>query len=130
MSCPFCEIKANADKRKLIYPVEKGPKVCECGAWLDAGQYSLTVKGYKGIYDGAVGLVQHVVDQFKEILSYYDVELDDDVEISLYASEIIEWLFLNGEGGTSKSNFSRAIGINYGVEEFKLYDDDDEAEDD
>lgn len=125
--CPFCEIKANASKRKIQYPFT-GKNRCECGAWLDSGQMTLTVNGYKEIYEGAVRLISDVVEQFKDILEYCDVDTKEygDVNITLNASQIIERLFIPYEGGTSKANFKRAIGIQDDYAEFELVSEEDE----
>lgn len=130
MRCPFCDIKANAEKKKIKYPYN-GEHRCGCGAWLDRGQMSMTVNGYRGVYDGAVDLIREVVEEFKQILDYYDVDLKNEEfkpMISVYTSSIIERLFITGEGGTSKGNFAMAIGVDYGREDFSLVDDQEEQD--
>ncbi len=83
---------------------------------------TLTVNGYKEIYEGAVNLISDVVEQFKDILEYCDVDLKEygDLNITLNASQIIERLFIPCEGGTSKANFKRAIGVQDDYAEFNL----------
>lgn len=121
MACPYCYIKSKTGKLKLSAPAEDGVNRCDCGAWLDCGQYSMTVNGYRGIYDGAIELLGIMAERFKFVLDYYDVDVsEDDLRICFNEHEIIEHLFIPGMGGTSKSNFARAIGVSGDGVEFNL----------
>lgn len=116
LNCPYCEIKEEA-RIKTIYeslqPVDG--KCPDCGAWIDSGQHFIKVNGYADIYKGAITLINDMVETVNRILYDCNIDLKDDygeeVEVRFNTSEIIERLFLPYAGGTSKSNFAKALGI-------------------
>ena len=116
LHCPYCQIK-NGAKAKRVYttlqPIDE--KCPDCGAWIDIGQHSIKVNDYADIYAGAIALIDDMVETFNRILYDCNIDLKDDygeeVEVRFNTSEIIEKLFLPYVGGTSKSNFAKALGI-------------------
>lgn len=116
LHCPYCEVKKNA-KIKTVYKASQpiDGKCPDCGARIDAGQHSVQVNGYADIYKGAIALIDDMVATFNRILYDCNIDLKDDygedVEVRFNTSELIETLFLPYVGGTSKSNFAEALGI-------------------
>ena len=134
MHCPYCQIKGDA-KVKRVYaswkPVDG--KCPDCGAWLDIGQHSVRVNGYADIYAGTIALIDDMVETFNRILYDCNIDLKDDygeeVEVRLNTSEIIERLFLQHVGGTSKGNFAKALGIDEDEHTWIISKDGDKCED-
>lgn len=117
LHCPYCEIKENAKVKtvyKALQPIDGNCN--DCGAWIDKGQHSVKVNGYNEIYKGTIELLDEMVSQFNRILEYCDMDVrdyfdDEKATISFNTSHIIDKLFLSYYGGTSKSNFANALGI-------------------
>ena len=105
----------------------------DCGARIDAGQHSIKVNGYADIYAGAISLMDDMVETFNRILYDCNIDLKDDygeeVEVRFNTSEIIERLFLPYVGGTSKSNFAEALGIDEDEHTWIISKDGDKCED-
>lgn len=118
--CPYCKIKADA-KQKTVYEalemVECHEHCLDCGSFLDRGQQSVKVNGYHDIYKGCLRLIGEVVSEYNQLLDYIDANLEscfgenEKPVIRLNTAHIIEELFLPGYGGTTKANFTKAIGV-------------------
>lgn len=134
LHCPYCEVKGNA-KIKMVYealqPIDG--RCPDCGAWIDKGQHSIKVNGYADIYKGAIALIDDMVETFNRILYDCNIDLKDDygedVEVRFNTSEMIERLFLPYVGGTSKSNFANALGIEEDEHSWIISKDCDKSED-
>lgn len=116
LHCPYCEVKKNA-KVKVVYkalqPIDG--KCPDCGAWIDVGQHSIEIDGYADIYKGALSLIDDVVRQVNDILTYLDIETTE-IEgntpcVRLNPNEIVRTLFAPYVGGTSTHNLKNALGI-------------------
>lgn len=117
-ACPYCQIKAVADTKTIFEALNPTDGQChDCGAYIDAGQHVVKVNGYADIYKGAVRLMGELAYQFKSILSFYDINLndyvddEDEITLSVHTSEIIKQLFAPYVGGTTVCNFKKALGI-------------------
>lgn len=116
LHCPYCEVKENA-KIKTVYKALQpiNGKCPDCGAWIDVGQHSIEIDGYADIYKGALNLIDDVVRQVNDILSYLDIETTE-IEgntpcVRLSPNEIVRTLFAPYVGGTSTHNLKNALGI-------------------
>lgn len=116
LHCPYCEVKKNA-KVKVVYkalqPIDG--KCPDCGALIDVGQHSIEIDGYADIYKGALSLIDDVVRQVNDILTYLDIETTE-IEgntpcVRLNPNEIVRTLFAPYVGGTSTHNLKNALGI-------------------
>ena len=134
LHCPYCEVKGKS-KIKTVYKASQpiDGKCPDCGARIDAGQHSIKVNGYADIYAGAISLMDDMVETFNRILYDCNIDLKDDygeeVEVRFSTSEIIERLFLPYVGGTSKSNFAEALGIDEDEHTWIISKDGDKCED-
>ena len=134
LHCPYCGVKEKS-KIKTVYKASQpiDGECPDCGAWTDAGQHSIKVNGYADIYKGAIALIDDMVETFNRILYDCNIDLKDDygeeVEVRFNTSEIIERLFLSYVGGTSKSNFAEALGIDEDEHTWIISKDGDKCED-
>lgn len=116
--CPYCEIKEQAKTKTLYESFELKEGRCKsCGANLDIGQRKVFVNGYRAMYDGIIEVIGEVVDQFKEMLAYADIDLtdfyesDNDLDIVIYADDIIDRVFTPHYGHTTVKNVRNALKI-------------------
>ena len=128
LHCPYCKVKEIVKAKSVFDAIEPFEGNCpDCGSWLDKGQTRVLVNSYIEIYKGALRLMDKMVDDFNYWLDYFGVDVKDyfvdDQEsaiISVSTSDIIDELFLGYAGGTTKSNFKRALGIEEDFVEFEL----------
>lgn len=114
--CPYCRVKAHANVPRTYKAKADDGKCSKCGAYIDIGQQSVKIKGYKQMYDGVVGLIDDIVTTFNKYLDVFDVDVEDFQEdfttkISVLPSDIIRALFVGYSGSTTVGNFGNAIGI-------------------
>lgn len=116
--CPYCEIKEQAKIKTLYESLKLREGRCKsCGANLDIGQRKVFVNGYKAMYDGILEVIGEVVDQFKEILAYADIDLTDyydsesDLDIVINPDDIIDRVFTPHYGQTTRNNVRNALKI-------------------
>ena len=126
LHCPYCEIKEASKTKEVFEAIQPIDGKCpDCGAYIDAGQYSVKVNSYKEIYEGAIKLMQDMVDCFNGILEYLDINLEDyfdndSIEYSISQERIVENLFVSHYGGTTQSNFCRTLGIGSEYIDFEI----------
>ena len=112
------DLNEDEKSQKILYqPQAYGtPWLCPaCGAWIDVGQHSIEIDGYADIYKGALSLIDDVVRQVNDILTYLDIEtteLEGNTPcVRLNPNEIVRTLFAPYVGGTSTHNLKNALGI-------------------
>ena len=115
INCPYCEIREIAKIKSHFEAFQTMQGDCpDCGAHLDIGQKALNVNGYADIYKGVLSVIEDVVQQINNLMDYLGVDtlVDDEIPcVRLNAREIVSDVFTPYAGGTSVSNFMKAIGI-------------------
>ena len=123
-NCPYCEIRDMAKIKSNFEAFQTMQGKCQdCGAYLDIGQKALNVNGYADIYKGVLSVIENVVQQVNNLMDYLDVDTSVDGEIPcirLNAREIVSDVFIPYVGGTSVSNFIKAIGIDDDAVAFEI----------
>lgn len=114
-NCPYCEIREMAKIKSHFEAFQTMQGNCpDCGAYLDIGQKVLNVNGYADIYNGVLSVIENVVQQVNNLMDYLEIDTLVDNEtpcVRLNAREIVRDVFIPYAGGTSVSNFIKAIGI-------------------